>query len=183
MEAKKTIRKQIFAARKEVTDEQVRERSLAITDTVRSLPEFQRATRILAYVDYNHEAMTGFLIEQAWKDGKEVAVPKVVGKDMVFYKMTDFDQLEEGYFGIMEPARGEIVDWDDGLMIMPGVAFDANLNRCGYGGGFYDRFLEKHPKIGRLAIALDFQIVPEVPTEPTDIQPQIIVTEKRVFRA
>lgn len=110
-----------------------------------------------------------------------MAVPKVVGKDMVFYRLTDFSQLEPGYYGIPEPARGEIVQWEDAMMIMPGVAFDRDNHRVGYGGGFYDRFLEKHPRIERVAVAFSFQILPQVPVEPTDIFPQIIVTESDVY--
>ena len=106
-----------------------------IADRVITLPEYKDAKRILAYADYNHEVMTGFIIEAAWRDGKEVAVPKVVGQDMVFYKLTDFAQLEKGYFGIPEPARGEIVQWEDAMMVMPGVAFDKENHRVGYGGG------------------------------------------------
>ena len=151
MEEKKVIRKQIFAARKTYTDQQIEEMSKKITERLETLPEFQNAQRILAYADYNHEVMTGFIIEAAWKAGKEVAVPKVVGQDMVFYKLTDFLQLEKGYFGIPEPARGEIVQWEEAMMVMPGVAFD-------------------------------FQILPEVPTEPTDISPQLIVTESKVYQ-
>ena len=90
------------------------------------------------------KAMTGS-IEKAWADGKEIAVPKVQGLDMIFYKLTDFAQLEPGYYGIPEPVSGEIVQWEDALMIMPGVAFDRQNHRVGYGGGFYDRYLEKHP--------------------------------------
>ena len=152
-----------------------------ITKRVAALPEFCQAERIMAYADYNHEVMTGFLIEEAWKAGKEVAVPKVVGKDMVFYRLTDFEQLAPGYFGIPEPVEGEIVHWDQALMIMPGVAFDRKNNRVGYGGGFYDRFLEKNPDILRVAVAFDFQILDQVPVWPTDIYPQIVVTEKDTF--
>lgn len=181
METKKNIRKQIFAARKECTDAQVEEWSMDITKRVASLPAFRRAERILAYADYNHEVITKYLIEEAWKNGKEVAVPKVVGQDMVFYRLTGFDQLAPGYYGIPEPLEGDIVQWEQALMIMPGVAFDRSNHRVGYGGGFYDRFLEKHPSIERVAVAFDFQILDEVPTEPTDICPQIIVTEKETF--
>ena len=53
-------------------------------------------------------------------------------------------------------------------------------HRVGYGGGFYDRYLEKHPQLERVAIAFSFQMLPEVPTEPTDICPQIIVTEEEI---
>ena len=182
MEEKKEIRKKIFKARKEHSDEWIQEKSRMITGKLTVLPEYQRAERIMAYADYNHEVMTRYIIEEAWKAGKEVAVPKVVGKDMVFYRLTDFSQLEPGYFGIPEPVRGEIVKWEDALMVMPGVAFDPENNRVGYGGGFYDRFLEKHPDITRLAVAFDFQILDLVPTEPTDICPQIIVTQSKVYR-
>lgn len=178
METKQQIRKEIFAARKKCSDAQVEEWSQIITERVSLLPAFKNAKRILAYADYNHEVMTRYIIEAAWKAGKEVAVPKVNGKDMIFYKLEDFSQLEAGYFGIPEPARGEIVQWTQALMIMPGVAFDRENHRVGYGGGFYDRFLEKHTEVQRVAIAFDFQMRAEVPTEPTDICPQIIVTEK-----
>ena len=181
METKKEIRKKIFAARKACTNEQVDSWSRDITGRVVSLPAFCQAQRILVYADYNHEVVTRYLIEEAWRSGKEVAVPKVVGKDMVFYKLTDFSQLEPGYFGIPEPSEGEIVEWPQALMIMPGVAFDRENHRVGYGGGFYDRYLEKHPEIKRVAVAFSFQILEEVPTEPTDICPQIIVTEKETY--
>ena len=178
----KVIRKQVFAARKAHTDQQIDDWSRKIAETVTALPEYSNSRRILAYADYNHEVMTKYIIEAAWNDGKEVAVPKVVGQDMVFYKLTDFAQLEKGYFGIPEPARGEIVQWEEALMIMPGVAFDRQNHRVGYGGGFYDRFLEKHPYITRVAVAFEFQMMSEVPVESTDISPEIIVTEKEIYK-
>ena len=149
MEEKRLIRKQIFAVRKQCTDQQIEDWSRRLTKQVLKLPQFLQADRIMAYADYNHEVMTRFIIEEAWKAGKEVAVPKVVGKDMIFYRLTDFSQLAPGYFGIPEPVGSEAVDWEDALMIMPGVAFDRENHRVGYGGGFYDRFLEKHPHIKR----------------------------------
>ena len=103
MEEKKEIRKKIFKVRKEHTNAWIRENSLRITEALTQLPEYRNAERIMAYADYNHEVITRYIIEQAWKDGKEVAVPKVFGKDMVFYRLTDFSQLESGYFGIPEP--------------------------------------------------------------------------------
>ena len=183
LEEKKAIRKQIFKARKEHSDTWIEEKSRRITELLTALPEYEDADRIMAYADYNHEVITRYIIEQAWKDGKEVAVPKVFGKDMIFYKLTDFAQLESGYFGIPEPKEdGETVSWEDAMMVMPGVAFDENCNRVGYGGGFYDRFLEKHPGIRRVAVGFSFQILSEVPTEPTDIRPQVIVTEEKIYR-
>ena len=86
MEEKKEIRKRIFKARKEHDDAWIQEKSHVITETLTKLPEYRNAERIMAYADYNHEVITRYMIEQAWKDGKEVAVPKVFGKDMIFYK-------------------------------------------------------------------------------------------------
>ena len=183
MEEKKEIRKRIFKARKEHEDAWIQEKSRKITETLTQLPEYRNADRIMAYADYNHEVITRYIIEQAWKDGKEVAVPKVFGKDMIFYRLPYFSQLEAGYFGIPEPREdGQVVSWEEAMMVMPGVAFDVNCNRVGYGGGFYDRFLEKHPKIQRVAVGFSFQMLSEVPTEDTDICPQVIVTEEQVYR-
>ena len=181
MEEKRLIRKQIFAARKQCSDAQVEEWSHQITDQVLKLSEFVKAKHILAYADYNHEVMTRYIIEEAWKAGKEVAVPKVVGKDMIFYRLTDFSQLEPGYFGIPEPVRGEIVKWEDALMVMPGVAFDPENNRVGYGGGFYDKYLEKHPNLHAVAIAFELQMYRELPFEEHDIKPEKVVTEKQSY--
>ena len=180
MDTKREIRKKVFSLRAECSEEEIDKMSREITEKVISLNVFKQAERILAYADYNHEVKTGYLIEEAWKAGKEVAVPKVVGKDMVFYKLTDFSQLEPGYYNIPEPASGEIIQWTDALMIMPGVAFDRRNHRVGYGGGFYDRYLEKHPDLKRIAVGFSFQVFPGVPTEPTDICPQILVTENEI---
>ena len=87
---KKTHQKADFAARKQCSDAQVEEWSHQITDQVLKLSEFVKAKHILAYADYNHEVMTRYIIEEAWKAGKEVAVPKVVGKDMVFTALLIF---------------------------------------------------------------------------------------------
>ena len=73
---KRKLEKKIFKARKEHTDAWILENSLRITEALTQLPEYRNAERIMAYADYNHEVITRYIIEQAWKDGKEVAVPK-----------------------------------------------------------------------------------------------------------
>ena len=179
MEEKKEIRKKIFKARKEHTDAWIRENSLRITEALTQLPEYRNAERIMAYADYNHEVITRYIIEQAWKDGKEVAVPKVFGKDMVFYRLTDFSQLESGYFGIPEPKEdGETVSWEEAMMVMPGVAFDINCNRVGYGGGFYDRTLATlQPKPFTVGLAYSNALVPDFQPEAHDVPLDAILTD------
>ena len=183
MESKKDIRKKIFAERKLHTDEQIEAMSRTITDKVTALPAFKNADRILVYADYNHEVVTEYLIKEAWKAGKEVAVPKVVGKDMVFYKLTDLARLEPGYFGIPEPVSGEIVNWSKALMIMPGVAFDRANHRVGYGGGFYDRYLEKMPEDCEKAILCRESLMcDEIPTEEHDERMDLVISENGIIR-
>ena len=65
---------------------------------------------------------------------------------------------------------------------MPGVAFDTNRNRVGYGGGYYDRYLKSHPQLRTLALAFDMQVLFEVPAEEQDIKPQLLVTETNIYQ-
>ena len=178
MKEKTAIRKEVFARRKTYTDEQIDQMSRELTRFVTETPEFEKAERILAYQDYNHEALTKYIIEEAQKRGKTVAVPRVDGKKLIFYVLTEDTPFEKSGYGIMEPCGGEIVDWTDALMIMPGVAFDRKGHRIGYGGGFYDRHLAAHPDLVTIAIAFDFQLFDDLPYEETDLSPQKLITEK-----
>lgn len=182
MAAKKEIRKYVFDCRKKMTQETAEELSRVICQTITNLPEFREASCVYAYVDYNKEVVTKGMIEAAWKAGKRVAVPKVTGPhEMKYYYLTSFEQLEPGYFQIPEPAYGEEAHEEDAFLIVPGVAFDKNLHRAGYGQGFYDRYLDAHQAHKTAAVAFEFQIVEEVPAEPTDIFPNKVITEKRII--
>ncbi len=181
MEEKQAIRKRIFARRAEVSEEQMQKWSGQIAEYVRGMEEFKKTAYIYAYVDYNREVFTRPLIEAAWEAGKKVAVPKVHGKDLVFYEFSDYAQLEPGYFQIPEPASGAAVNWEEALMLMPGVAFDPKRRRVGYGGGFYDRYLEAHPRHFTVALAFEFQMLDEAPHEETDIMPSRVVTQTKIY--
>lgn len=182
MVSKKEIRKYIFAKRKEMTQEEADSLSISIYEKVISLPEFQEASCIYAYVDYNKEASTREIIRKAWREGKRVAVPKVTGPhEMKYYYLEDFFRLKPGYFQIPEPEDCPEAAEEDAFLIVPGVAFDENRHRAGYGQGFYDRYLAAHRKHKTAAIAFEFQIVGEVPAEDTDIFPDKVITEKRIL--
>ena len=185
-EEKKALRKEIKTLRAAHTDEEIHAMSLKVRDQVLTLPEYRDAEVIYAYVDCKHEVETSDIIRAAWADGKRVAVPKVLGENMKFFYITSLEEdLEEGYYGIREPYEkhpaDEAEDEQKGLMLMPGVAFDEAHHRIGYGGGFYDRFLEAHPGLSRVALAFEFQVKEQVPYEVFDICPEKIVTEKRII--
>lgn len=181
--SKKEIRAKVKKYRKEASVEAIRKNSGEICEKFLNLPEYRTAEVVFAYIDCKNEVETKKVIEQCWEDGKAIAVPKVFGEVMRYYTISSYEDLEEGYFGIMEPKHEilqEIV-CDDGLMILPGLAFDGQRHRVGYGGGFYDRYLEAHPGMKKIAFAFEFQIFDQVPFEEFDIQPEKIITEKRII--
>ena len=145
--------------------------------------EYMEATVICPYVAYNQEVITDEIIKDAWKKGKKVAVPKVLGDYMEFFYITDFNQLEEGYFNIPEPTTTDIADESNVLIVMPGIAFDPGHNRIGYGGGFYDKYLANHPKttFTKVALTYDFQILPHLETEDHDYKVDSIVTPTKIL--
>ncbi len=185
---KEKIRKQMKTLRRNHTDTDLFEKSLKICGRVLDLPVFQNADVLFVYSDCNGEVSTKPLIEAAWRLGKRVAIPRVNNLNetsnpvMDFYYINSFDEVHSGYQGIPEPDETtEKAEEEDSLVILPGIGFDRNRNRCGYGKGFYDYFLSKHSAHPTVALAFDFQIVDDVPSDSTDIKPQILVTETSCY--
>ncbi|MGN0361988.1 MAG: 5-formyltetrahydrofolate cyclo-ligase [Bilifractor sp.] len=184
---KKELRKTVFARRRAASDEEVQRNSQAIFSRITESACYQSASSVFCYMDHKHEVMTRSFIERCWQDGKRVAVPKVNGRDMNFYYIEYFGQLESGIMGILEPIThcpGIVQNADadeDALLIVPGVAFDENRGRCGYGGGYYDRYLAAHTRHTTIAVAFEFQIFDRIPSDEHDIRPQYLATEKRII--
>jgi len=167
---KKALRAQIRAAKRAMTEQQIEETSKALACQLFDHPAWQQTKNLFAYISYNQEVRTMPILEQAWKEGKRVAVPKVLGETMIFLWLDDPSQLDTGYSGIPEPIHNgpEAVD-ESALMLMPGLAFDPTGKRCGYGGGFYDRYLQLHPGHPTLALCYGFQMFDRLETDPHDI--------------
>lgn len=183
IKSKKDIRAEVKKHRREASTAQIVQNSEKICHSFLNLPEYRNAKVVFAYMDCKNEVKTGNVIRQCWKDKKVVAVPKVFGEIMKYYVINSMDDLEEGYFGILEPKSEclEEIQCEDGLMILPGVAFDESRHRVGYGGGFYDRYLEAHPDMRKIAFAFEFQVFDQVPYEIFDKQPEKIITENRII--
>lgn len=129
----------------------------------------RQAFCVYCYVSLPHEAGTEELIEKLLERRKCVAVPKVEGERLVFYAIRGREDLEKGTMGILEPKPGCLRVCDrTAPVIVPGLAFDGNMHRIGYGGGFYDRFLEKEPKHPAIGLAFPFQMLDKMPSEPHD---------------
>ena len=169
LELKKNLRCDMKARRNALTDEEKKHAAANCLSKLKELPEFMNADWIYAYIACRNELETADIISWCLSYGKHVAVPKVQGEIMHFYEITVLSDCVPGAFGILEPA-GEKKDriTTPGFMLVPGLAFDKNGNRLGYGGGFYDKYLASHEEIITAALGYDFQIIEKVPSEPHD---------------
>ena len=146
---------------------------------------------VLAFVSYGSEISTLEIIKETLQKGKKLFVPKIVNtndensvkKEMIFYRITSMEQLQEGYRGILEP-EGTTEEYKYSpeeakktLLLMPGVGFDPYRNRMGYGKGFYDRFMADKEElwIRSIAIGHTCQMTEEIPTNKHDIKPYQVI--------
>ena len=167
---KKTLRKKIREQKRAMTPEMINSASEKLVQMFLKTELYRNARTLYGYLPYNQEVRTVPILAQALADGKRVAVPKVYGDEMKFIYLTDLTQVAEGYAGIPEPVVDSPVGDDPtALVLMPGMAFDREGHRIGYGGGFYDKFLAEEPNHPTIALCYDFQIVEDLPTEEFDI--------------
>lgn len=181
---KNVIRKRMKQLRADMTRTERFEKSMQIFEQLITVPEFKRADRIYTYVSMDNEIDTIMLIDYSLSLEKRVFVPRVSGRDMEFYEISDISELSPGYMGIYEPdINGKEPDYSrTGFMCMPGLAFDKSYNRIGYGGGFYDRYLSVENKLYKAALAYEAQLLESIPAQDGDVRPDMIVTEESIYR-
>ena len=167
---KKELRRTIRDRKRAMTEEEITQRSARLGALFAQSDAYKAAKTIYGYLPYNQEVRTVPMLEQALRDGKRVAVPKVYGEEMKFLYLGDLTQVAKGYAGIPEPIADEpVADDKTALVLMPGLAFDPEGHRIGYGGGFYDKFLAAEPDHPTLALCYEFQMLPKLDTEEHDI--------------
>jgi len=167
---KKNLRKMIREQKRAMTEEQIAAASLRLERMFLETKEYAAARTVYAYLPYNQEVRTEGIIQQALADGKMVAVPKVYGDEMRFILIRDLENFEVSDMGIPEPIGDTPVAGDPtALVLMPGLAFDEQGHRVGYGGGFYDKFLGREPGHPTIALCYAFQMLPQLETDDFDI--------------
>ena len=167
---KKALRAAIRQQKRAMTEEQIVSKSEKLGQLLAQNELYKNAKTFYGYLPYNQEVRTVSMLEQALREGKRVAVPKCYGDTMKFIYMDDLSQVAPGYAGIPEPiADGPVANDPTALVLMPGMAFDPQGHRIGYGGGFYDKFLAAEPDHPTLALCYDFQMLPYLETEEYDI--------------
>ena len=181
---KTTLRNKVKEALSTMSDNTYHSQSLAIVKKVLQEPYIIEANTIGVTISNKPQVDTFLLIEELWQLGKKVAVPKCHPKtrEMSFYAIDSFAQLETVYMHLREPIpeRCEFVDANEmDVILVPGVVFDRYGYRIGYGGGYYDRYVLNYKKGKLLSMLFDEQIMDRVPTEEHDCPVDIIVTPSK----
>ena len=174
---KQELRAQVRQYKRQFTQQQLGELSLPIVARIK--PLLQDAQTIVAYYSLDDEVCTHSLINELLAAGKTVYLPKVISaEEMVLCRYTGPESLQQGAFGIMEPVGDTLsTNTTIDVVLVPGMAFDAEGHRLGRGKGYYDRFLSTlaNPRPRLIGVCFDFQKVDVVPTEPCDVSVDVVV--------
>lgn len=155
---KDELRKRYLLIRKNITNKD--EKSLVITNKIINDNWFKKSKIIGLYMNLPNEVDTSMIIDYTLNLGKIVALPKVENNNLKFYKIDSNSKYEKSNFNIYEPISNESIESLD-LIIIPGVCFDRNNNRIGFGKGYYDRYLY-NKNIKKIGICFEEQITNDI---------------------
>lgn len=146
-------------------------------------------TWIYGYYPLGNEVDCRSFLEKALTDKKRVALPRMAAEavhtdacHMDFYEITALEQVKEGRFGVLEPMESCPLVWEhNAVVLVPGVVFDRQGNRYGYGKGYYDRYFARFPELYRAALAYENQMEEQIQVSETDVKMDCIYTERENF--
>ncbi|MCF6137912.1 5-formyltetrahydrofolate cyclo-ligase [Pseudalkalibacillus berkeleyi] len=183
-ELKKKMRMDIQKKLSNLSDGTRDQESVQIREQLFQTDDWKKSDTIGVTVSRGNEINTYPIIEKAWEEGKTVVVPKCHAKDfsMDFRKIDSFEQLEVVYFGLKEPVveKTELITPDEiDLLIVPGLLFDEEGFRIGFGGGFYDRYLERYTGT-TVSLLHPVQLNNDIPRESFDKPVDYLILPKKV---
>lgn len=184
---KEELREAILEERESLGKKEIAKKSELIFQRVKAAPFFREASLLVLYSPIRKEVNTESIFSLAKNLGKRTGFPVTLTSIMklLLFEVDELEELEIGAYGINEPPflEGNLISLDKiDLLIMPGIAFDENGYRVGYGGGYYDRLtIEDGFRAVKAALAFDLQIVKSVPHEPHDVKVDYIITESRMI--
>lgn len=198
MISKEKVRKKAIETRDSIDEESRQQKSEEIAKRILEADWFEEADIVLSYHAFRSEVEVDALNQAVLTQGKKLYLPKtyVKEKQIRFFEITDLSKLKRGYQKIWEPT-GEEPEFSfetvkeeqkKVLMIMPGTAYDARGYRMGYGGGYYDRYLNAHEAEWKMIdfmtafAAFSEQKMILIPGERCDVKPDVIVTEKEIMQ-
>lgn len=182
---KEALRQKAITDLKEISSDEKEIIEKKLTENVINSNLWKNSKIIGLTLSQNFEWDTKELIKIAWRHGKQVALPKCFPeeKELNFYIVNSFDQLENVYMHLLEPKNIESqkIDKNDiDALVVPGILFDSNGYRIGFGGGYYDRFLTDFEN-KKFSLCINCQIVNELPIDVFDIPVDFLVTETGII--
>lgn len=183
-ERKKGLRQKMLAMGRALSANETESRSSSLKENILSLPEYKNAKKIMAFLAMKGESNLDGFIRQALLDGKEVYIPVCLPeRQMEAGRLIDMEHFEKGPLGLRNlPAGYEVTSPESlDLVLIPGLAVSQEGIRLGMGAGYYDRYLARVPFEKRVAALWDFQVIPDIPSEPFDQKIAKIVTDKSVI--
>ncbi len=184
---KEELREKMLTKRANLTPIEREEKSRVIKEKLFNQSEFKRAKTIMFYVAFRKEVETEQMIKESLAAKKEVVVPITdqEKKQLYLSQLKDYDrELESGTYGIKEPAADyyrPIKRNKLDLVVVPGVAFDTQGNRLGYGGGYYDRLLAGLTSVSRVGVSFEQQVAANIAAAEHDQPVNKIITEERII--
>ena len=182
MQIKSELRKTLLSERKRISSDMCEYFGNEILKRVISLDEVKKSDSILCFVSKELEVPTAEIFQFAFNAGKPIAAPVCIGEDMIFRYIDSFDDLEIGSFSVREPKEYccEAAVTDRTVCITPGLCYNMNGFRIGYGKGYYDRFFAKN-KCVKIGVCFE-EFIGDFAPDINDIAADIIVTQCRVIR-
>jgi len=181
---KVSLRDRLLKQRLSLREQECSRLSQHVQASLSAAVEFKQAECVALYSPIRNEVHTLSLFEAALEAEKQVCYPRMQGDLLEFFRVVSPDDLVPGRWGVMEPSRAKEVPLEDvGLMVIPGVGFDLQGHRLGYGRGYYDRLLEDATRRPLLCgLAYEQQVVERLPRDPHDVQLDLLVTEQTLRR-
>ena len=179
---KEELRKRIKEKRDKLSQREIVEKSEKIVGKLIKMDEFADADTVACYISFGSEVRTHSLIKN-FMEKKRIVVPFVDKRKKVIHlsHLKNWEELHVGEYGILEPRKEFLrIENNADIFIIPGIVFDEEGNRIGYGGGYFDKFLCNF-KGKKIALAYDFQVVKKMPNEEHDIRMDFIITDKRII--
>ncbi|GAB6038688.1 5-formyltetrahydrofolate cyclo-ligase [Fundidesulfovibrio butyratiphilus] len=186
---KQALRKSLLARRRSLTPEALERASRHVRDRLADLPAWRNAGEVLLYKDFAGEIATGPLLDELWRRGARVLIPRCRPGETGLLDLANPlgpQDLTPGAYGILEPnpeTCPAVTDFSPDLALIPAVAFDRTGARLGFGQGYYDRLLAG-PGFSRTllaGLAHAFQVVDRLPSDPWDKPVQVIVTDEETL--
>ena len=177
---KKELRKKFITERNTLAESYRDSANKKIFETIEKHEVFLQAKKIFIFVGFGTEIQTEILIKK-WINKKELFVPKIENNTMHLIKITSWDDLEPGHFGILEPKCSNYYTNKIDLVITPSIVFDRNGYRLGYGKGYYDKYFSLNNYDISIGLSYDKLLQETVPIDNHDKAVDIIITEEKTL--